>query len=90
MNHKQALSDYEALRSIASGEPYDSGEILEGIANKMLRRPGAKEATEHLCHLIELYFERGGPQGDSVRSDAEANEIFARHQLINGDDEDAD
>lgn len=90
MNHKQALADYEALRAIANGEPYDTGELLEGIASKMLRRPGAKEATEHLCHLIELYFDRGGPQGAPLRDTPEAHEIFVRHQLISGDDEDAE
>lgn len=87
MNHKQALSDYEELVSIANGQPYDAGEILEGIASKMLRRPGAKHATEHLCHLIELFFERGGPRGAAVRGIPEADEIFVRHQLMSGDED---
>lgn len=90
MNHKQALSDYEALRAIAIGDPHDAGEILEQIGNKMLSRPTAKEATKHLCHLIDLFFDRGGPLGESLREIPEAHEIFVRHQLVNDDEEDGD
>lgn len=88
MNHKQALSDYEALRELAIGEPHDTGEMLEQIAEKMLRRPSTKEATKHLCHLIDLFFERGGPLGDSLRDIPEAHEIFVRHRLLDKDSED--
>lgn len=88
MNHKQALSDYETLRAIAVGYPHDSGEMLEQIANKMLSRPTAKEATRHLCDLIDLFFDRGGPMGESLRDIPEAHEIFVRHQLVNDDEED--
>lgn len=90
MNHKQALKDYETLRAIAIGEPHDAGEILEQIASKMLSRPTTKEATENLCLLIDLYFDRGGPQGESLREIPEAHEIFVRHQLVNGDEEDSE
>ncbi|WP_219096262.1 hypothetical protein [Pseudomonas sp. UMAB-40] len=90
MNHKQALSDYETLRAIAIGEPHDAGEILEQIGNKMLSRPTAKEATKHLCQLIEFYFDLGGPQGESLREIPEAHEIFVRHMLVNDDEEDGD
>jgi len=90
MNHKQALLDYEALREIAVGEPHDSGELLEQIGEKILRRPTAKEATKHLCHLIDLYFERGGPLGDSLRDIPEAHEIFVRHRLVDADEEGTD
>jgi hypothetical protein len=87
MKHPQALADYRALRALAVGEPHDSGEMLESIADKMLSRPTTKDATFHLCELIELYFQRGDPQGNCLHDIPEAREIFVRHGLI--DDEEA-
>ena len=87
MKHKQALADYLALRAIAGGEPEDAGEILEQIAEKMLSRPTPENAATLLCELIDLYYERGNAEGQSLRDDPEARTIFVRHQLIHDDEE---
>lgn len=89
MSYKQTYADYETLRTIAMGEPNDASETLEGIAFKMLRKPSAKEAEKHLCGLIRMYFERGGPQGDSLQDNPEAHEIFVRHGFIGDEDEES-
>jgi hypothetical protein len=64
------------------GHPHDAGEILEEIANEMLRKPGTKEAKKHLSELIEAFFVRGGPSGESLKEIPEAREIFIRHHHI--------
>lgn len=82
MTHKEALADYLRLRDIAGGHSHDAGEILEEIANEMLKKPNAKEAKKCLSELIESFFIRGGPSGDSLLEIPEAREIFIRHHLI--------
>lgn len=87
MNHKQALSDYMALNNLSGGGPYDSGADYEQIAEKLLARPTAKEAADHLCDLIRLYYVRGNVNGESMLDDPTAKAIFVRHHLIESDEE---
>lgn len=87
MNHKQALADYLKLKALAVGDPYDVGEILEGMAGQMFSRPTAREATEHLCYLIKLFYDRGDGEGNSIQHMPEANEIFVRHGLAQEQDD---
>lgn len=89
MTHKQALLDYEALCRIAGGHPHDAGEVLEDIANSMLRTPGAKQARGHLDELIELFYIRGGPSGDSLKAIPQARVIFIRHHLMGEPEEES-
>lgn len=83
MNHKQAYQDYLRLSEIAGGDPYDSSQTLEDIAHRILINPSARNATKELVTLIELFADRGGPNGDSLMDDPEAVEIFTRHGFAN-------
>lgn len=83
--HAQLLADYQYLRSLGPGVPYDAGEYYDKFADDMLERPTKAEACIHLSNLIELFYERGGPQGESFREDDKAQEIFIRRGLMEGD-----
>lgn len=83
MNHKQAYQDYQRLTEIANGDPFDSCEMFEGIAARLLKNPSTKNATNELVRLIELFATQGGPSGDSLMHNPEAVEIFARHGFAN-------
>ena len=85
--HKQLLADYQALRAIACGNPYDSGEYYDQFADDMIERPTAKEACRHLEHLIDMYHYRGGPLGEDLKDNPDAREIFIRNRLMDADDD---
>ena len=85
--HAQLLKDYLCLRGIAIGVPHDSGEYYDQMADDMLASPTKKEACDHLYNLIELYFQRGGPDQECMHDDPICREIFIRHGFIDEDDD---
>ncbi|MGE8063777.1 hypothetical protein [Pseudomonas sp. NPDC089569] len=53
--------------------------------------PTPENAASLLCELVDLYYQRGYAEGQSMRNDPDAHAIFVRHQLAASDDvEDAD
>jgi hypothetical protein len=87
MTHADALKDYQVLQSISGGDPHDSGQMMELIADDLLKVPSKRAATNHLIELIHAFFEKGNANGNDMSREEGAREVFRRQGLIGEDDD---
>lgn len=79
MKHEEMYADYKRLTQIAGGGPFDCAQTIEDIGDALMRSPTVISAKVALIDMIQMFADRGGPDGSSLMAVPEAVGIFKRY-----------
>lgn len=79
MKHEEMYADYKRLTQLAGGGPFDCAKAIEEIGDLLMGSPTVISAKVALIDMIQMFADRGGPDGSSLRTVPEAIGIFKRY-----------